>query len=249
MHAVPRGLRLDRADLEPHRARARGTPRTSTSCVDVATNIVGNTICALGDAAAMPVQLVRDEVPRRVPAPHRPQALPDGHAGAPGSALMPKLDHRRPGARGRRRDDDPPGGPDARAARSRTTATTPGLSIAGNCRMCLVEVEKAPEARDRLLPRRSPTAWSCTPRASKVKTARAAMMEFLLINHPLDCPICDQAGECRLQDYAVEHGDGTSRYVGAQARAARRRWTSARTSCSTRSAASSAAAASASATR
>ena len=49
--------------------------------------------------------------------------------------------------------------------------------------------------------------------SDKVKQARSAMMEFFLINHPLDCPICDQAGECRLQEYAVEHGTGTSRYT------------------------------------
>jgi len=49
--------------------------------------------------------------------------------------------------------------------------------------------------------------------SEKVKAARSAMMEFFLINHPLDCPICDQAGECRLQEYAVEHGTGTSRYT------------------------------------
>ncbi len=88
----------------------------------------------------------------------------------------------------------------------------PGLSIAGNCRMCLVEVEKMPKL-----------AIGCyTPVADgmvvhteneRVKQAREAVMEFLLINHPLDCPICDQAGECHLQDYAVEYGTGDSRYV------------------------------------
>ena len=88
----------------------------------------------------------------------------------------------------------------------------PALSIAGNCRMCLVEVEKAPKlviacstvAADGMVVRTG---------SDKVKTARSVMMEFFLINHPLDCPICDQAGECKLQDYAVEHGTGTSRYV------------------------------------
>jgi NADH-quinone oxidoreductase subunit G len=88
----------------------------------------------------------------------------------------------------------------------------PGLSIAGNCRICLVEVEKAPklliacqtQVQDGMIVR------TTTPR---VETARNAVMEFLLINHPLDCPICDQAGECRLQDNAVEHGAGTSRYT------------------------------------
>ncbi len=87
----------------------------------------------------------------------------------------------------------------------------PALSIAGNCRMCLVEVEKTPklaiacatEVADGMV---------VNTRNARVKEAQAAIMEFLLINHPLDCPICDQAGECKLQDYAVSHGTGVSRY-------------------------------------
>ncbi len=85
------------------------------------------------------------------------------------------------------------------------------LSIAANCRMCLVEVEKAPK----------PLPACATPVTDgmKVKTASAlakqaqgSVMEFLLINHPLDCPICDQGGECQLQDLAVGYGKGASRY-------------------------------------
>lgn len=85
------------------------------------------------------------------------------------------------------------------------------LSIAANCRMCLVEVEKAPK----------PMPACATPAAEgmKVKThsemavkAQKGVMEFLLINHPLDCPICDQGGECSLQDLAVGYGGGASRY-------------------------------------
>jgi NADH-quinone oxidoreductase subunit G len=88
----------------------------------------------------------------------------------------------------------------------------PGLSIAGNCRMCLVEVEKAPKL---VIGCYTPVAEGMIVQTAsdKVKQARSAMMEFFLINHPLDCPICDQAGECRLQEYAVEHGTGTSRYT------------------------------------
>ncbi len=87
----------------------------------------------------------------------------------------------------------------------------PGLSIAGNCRMCLVEVEGAPKL----------LASCCSPvrdgmvvltGSEKVVKARKGIMEFLLINHPLDCPICDQAGECVLQDYSYDYGDGHSRY-------------------------------------
>ena len=88
----------------------------------------------------------------------------------------------------------------------------PGLSIAGNCRMCLVEVEKAPKL---VIGCYTPVADGMVvhTESEKVVAARAAMMEFFLINHPLDCPICDQAGECRLQEYAVAYGDGESRFT------------------------------------
>jgi NADH-quinone oxidoreductase subunit G len=87
----------------------------------------------------------------------------------------------------------------------------PGLSIAGNCRMCLVEVEKAPKL---VIACQTQVADGMVVHTNneKVDQARASVMEFLLVNHPLDCPICDQAGECRLQEYAVEHGTGVSRH-------------------------------------
>ena len=87
----------------------------------------------------------------------------------------------------------------------------PQLSVAGNCRMCLVEVEKMPKL-----------VIACSTQVSngmvvhtvnpRVVQARQAVMEFLLINHPLDCPICDEAGECKLQDYAYAHSIGYSRF-------------------------------------
>ena len=85
------------------------------------------------------------------------------------------------------------------------------LSIAGNCRMCLVEMEKAPK----------PIASCAMPagdgmviktNTDTVQKARKGVMEFLLINHPLDCPICDQGGECDLQDQALHYGFDKSRY-------------------------------------
>ncbi|WP_424192222.1 NADH-quinone oxidoreductase subunit NuoG [Ampullimonas aquatilis] len=85
------------------------------------------------------------------------------------------------------------------------------LSIAANCRMCLVEVEKAPKP----LPACATpvTAGMVVKTASpKAVTAQKGVMEFLLINHPLDCPICDQGGECQLQDLAVGYGASSSRY-------------------------------------
>ncbi|KDM67647.1 MULTISPECIES: NADH-quinone oxidoreductase subunit NuoG [unclassified Acidiphilium] len=87
------------------------------------------------------------------------------------------------------------------------------LSIAGNCRMCLVEVEKMPK----------PVASCGQPvgegmvihtDSEKVREARRGVMEFLLINHPLDCPICDQGGECDLQDEAMGYGRDHTRYDG-----------------------------------
>ncbi len=81
----------------------------------------------------------------------------------------------------------------------------PGLSIAGNCRICQVEVEKMPG-----------TVIACNTRvaegmvihtaSSKAKESQQVVLEFLLANHPLDCPVCDQAGECKLQDYYMEYG-------------------------------------------
>ncbi len=85
----------------------------------------------------------------------------------------------------------------------------PGLSVAGNCRMCLVEIEKMPKL-----------AIACATQVSdgmmvhvnseKAIEARKAVLEFILINHPLDCPICDEAGECNLQDYTYSYGPGHS---------------------------------------
>ncbi len=87
----------------------------------------------------------------------------------------------------------------------------PKLSIAANCRMCLVDVEKAPK----------PLPACATPvndgmvvrtQSERARSAQNGTMEFLLINHPLDCPICDQGGECPLQDQSIEYGANASRY-------------------------------------
>lgn len=92
----------------------------------------------------------------------------------------------------------------------------PKLSVSGNCRICLVEVERMPKL-----------VIACATLASdgmvvytnseKTIAARNAVMEFILINHPLDCPICDEAGECKLQDYAYQHSVGESRFVEEKA--------------------------------
>lgn len=107
------------------------------------------------------------------------------------------------------------------------------LSVAGNCRMCLVKVGMPKRAPDGSFVKTADgkpeigfmpklQIGCATPvtegmvietRSSDVQAARKGVMEFLLINHPLDCPICDQAGECRLQEFAVDHGAGQSRFV------------------------------------
>ncbi len=93
------------------------------------------------------------------------------------------------------------------------------LSIAGNCRMCLVEVEGSPKpvascamSVNDLPPNRDGSTKKVYTKSATVKKAREGVMEFLLINHPLDCPICDQGGECDLQDQAMAFGIGGSRY-------------------------------------
>jgi NADH-quinone oxidoreductase subunit G len=85
------------------------------------------------------------------------------------------------------------------------------LSIAANCRMCLVDVEKAPKPMPACA---TPVANGMIVRTKSDKAIKAqqSVMEFLLINHPLDCPICDQGGECQLQDLAVGYGGSSSRY-------------------------------------
>ena len=109
----------------------------------------------------------------------------------------------------------------------------PKLSSPGNCRMCLVEMGMPPrpkpgEELTRDEDGRLPIQWMPRPviacantvsenlgirtESALTKSCREGVMELLLINHPLDCPICDQAGECRLQEFSVEHGTGGSRF-------------------------------------
>jgi NADH-quinone oxidoreductase subunit G len=87
----------------------------------------------------------------------------------------------------------------------------PALKVVGSCRMCLIEIEKVPKLQVACgTPVRDGMVVST--QSERVKKARRGVLEFLLINHPLDCPVCDQAGECKLQDYCFEHGQAESRY-------------------------------------
>lgn len=87
------------------------------------------------------------------------------------------------------------------------------LSIAGNCRMCLVEVKPGPPKPQPSCALPAADGQEIRTDSPMVKKAREGVMEFLLINHPLDCPICDQGGECDLQDQAMAYGRGTSRFA------------------------------------
>jgi len=86
------------------------------------------------------------------------------------------------------------------------------LEIAGNCRMCLVEVKPGPPKPAASCAMPANDGMEVSTKSEMVKNAREGVMEFLLINHPLDCPICDQGGECDLQDQAMMYGSGKSRY-------------------------------------
>lgn len=90
------------------------------------------------------------------------------------------------------------------------------LSIAGNCRMCLVEVKPGPPKPQASCALPASEGQEIRTDSEMVKKAREGVMEFLLINHPLDCPICDQGGECDLQDQSVAYGRGGSRYHEAK---------------------------------
>ncbi|MEA1013250.1 NADH-quinone oxidoreductase subunit NuoG [Sphingosinicella sp. LY1275] len=87
------------------------------------------------------------------------------------------------------------------------------LSIAGNCRMCLVEVKPGPPKPQASCALPAADGQEITTMSPMVKKAREGVMEFLLINHPLDCPICDQGGECDLQDQSIAYGRGHSRFA------------------------------------
>jgi NADH-quinone oxidoreductase subunit G len=86
----------------------------------------------------------------------------------------------------------------------------PKLSIDGSCRLCQVEIEGVPKLQ---IACNTPVqdGMIVHTQNDRVKTAREGVMELLLVNHPLDCPICDQAGECKLQDYSYEYGVDASR--------------------------------------
>ena len=91
----------------------------------------------------------------------------------------------------------------------------PGLSISGNCRMCLVEIEKQPKLQIACNTRVAEGMVVSTT-SERTKAAQRAVLEFLLVNHPIDCPVCDQAGECKLQEYYMDYDRQQSRVTVAE---------------------------------
>ena len=123
---------------------------------------------------------------------------------------------------------DPRGREDSRRAHP-ALLLPPGTPVAGVCRMCLVEVEKAPK----LAPACATSVAEgqvVHVHSEKALEARKGVLEMLLINHPLDCPICDQSGECELQDYTYQEGRARRRATASRSASTRSR-TSAATSC------------------
>ena len=223
-------------------AEGRAQKREIDMLFDVTKQIEGHTICAFGDGAAWPVQGLlrhfRPEIERRIDeysAQRRPRtacAIPCRRGGGVGAMTKIIIDGNE--------IDVPPEytllqACEAAGAEIPRFCFHERLSIAGNCRMCLVELKGSPKPV-------ASCAWGvrdCRPgpngeppvvntRTPMVRKAREGVMEFLLINHPLDCPICDQGGECDLQDQAMAYGVDSSRYAREQARGRgqvyRRRW-------------------------
>ena len=82
----------------------------------------------------------------------------------------------------------------------------PGLGIDGSCRVCIVKIEKMPKLQTSCSTTVHRRAWSSRRETPDVVEARASVFEFLLVNHPLDCPVCDKGGECPLQDFSYSFG-------------------------------------------
>ena len=223
VHAVPRGHRLAVAHGRPHRARA-GPERGPRPAERVADNIQGRTICALGDAAAMPVQSFikhfRDEFQhhidhKQLPGRSRRRGTCVERRREATAMLNLEIDGRHGRGAGRQHGH-------GRREQARHLRAALLLSHEAVDRRQLPHVPRAgregAQAAARLRDaghrgHEGPGRTRSTP-----STAQKGVMEFLLINHPLDCPICDQGGECQLQDLAVGYGGIGSRYDEAQAR-------------------------------
>jgi len=99
----------------------------------------------------------------------------------------------------------------------------PGLSLQGACRMCLVKVEKMPKLQTACTTVVS-EGMTVTTNSDEVRQARKSMLELLLANHPLDCPVCDAGGECELQDMTFSYGAANSRFMDAKNHKEEQQW-------------------------
>ena len=128
----------------------------------------------------------------------------------------PRLDHlhdRRPRGHARPRTRCSSTPPSTATSRSRSSATSPSSARRSAPAACASSRSRASRSCRPAARRRSRTAWSSTPRPSACRHAQQAVVEFLLINHPLDCPVCDKGGECPLQDISFGWGGGRSRFI------------------------------------
>jgi NADH-quinone oxidoreductase subunit F len=203
--------------VEPHRTR-QGAPKTSPARLRGRQHHGPHDLRARrcrGHAGARHAQAL----PRRVRLPRRTQDL---HG--PGRIRLTSGRTRNDRNRTRRQEGQVPAGSMVMHAADAAGTYIPHfcyhkkLSIAANCRMCLVDIEKAPKPMPACA---TPVTQGMVVRTKSDKAIKAqqAVMEFLLINHPLDCPICDQGGECQLQDLAVGYG---ARRLALRRRKARR---------------------------
>ena len=232
VHAVPRGHDVAGARSCKRIIDGYGRPSDLDLLLDVADNISPGltwpprqtTICVLGPSATAPMASALNAVPRRVRVLHRARAVGGRR---PGAEVVQCLT-RRPRRRRRRPSPSPSTAATSRpspassliAAAQRTGTYIPRfcyherMESVGMCRMCLVDVDTG----------RGPAlAVSCMTNVAegmkvdtfgpRVKKAQEGVLEFLLINHPLDCPVCDKGGECPLQDQTLSHGPGESRFV------------------------------------
>ena len=231
VHAVPRGHELDREDARAHRRR-RGDadgprhhglgPGAHHRQLPVRARRRDGDADRLDDrrssatssrSTSRPRARARTAAPRvRVARRHR-----SARCAAPDAACPPQRDDhasRSTAARSRRprtRCSSTP--PSTATSRSRSSATSRSSASRSAPAACAWSRSRASRSCRPAARRRSRTAWSSTRRPTRVKEAQEAVVEFLLINHPLDCPVCDKGGECPLQDISFGWGGGISRFI------------------------------------
>ena len=243
--ALPRGHATGRRRCSLRIKNGDATPMDLDIMASVCEQIMGNCLCVLGDAMAMPVGSMIKHFRRRVRGLHRGRAR-GGRASAPPSrrsTAAPAPARSRcssPPARARRADAAPRGqddhllarrargrgarghdagrrAPSTATSRSRSSVTSPSSASPSAPAACAWSRSRASRSCRPAARRRSATAWSSTRRPQRVHDAQRAVVEFLLINHPLDCPVCDKGGECPLQDITYGWGPGHVALHRAQA--------------------------------